>query len=243
MFDKKITTKPNIETLNVTRALIRLFKLNFPTFKKDIGGHIQEKHIRIYFHKAIDIFKNKNNNTDEKIEIPNIQISFPDLVHPMGVYKDYSKKVCENTEDNKYVFEGDSSRYLDHEYNIKLVSDNTLILLEMISNFVHLFNNTGELITSYDKQNDISREYELEVIDYPMGSNFSENNDGFYEVDSRITVRGVEFDPGRYNKEYSIKEFNLLPFNPTTNIDSVLKEFGFGLNIETVGITENPLDC
>lgn len=209
-------TKQNIPHLDVTRAVIKAFKLHMGTVPMEVNGDQAKIKVEVNLVKWVDFFKQMNKEKTKHPAKHSITVSFPRTLPSHPSYVDRKNLVIDGQNDNSATKGkvGKPPDYCDLEFMIKLKSDHNMVLPIMMSQFHHMFYSGSFDLNVKDSMNGTVDCYDVDVVTAPDASTSQGNNDGIYTAIASIVVHGVTFVSGQFIEYDLIHKFDLIAHKP-----------------------------
>jgi hypothetical protein len=190
-------TKLSNTVRDVTSSVIKAFEYYF--------SNINGSKTFVYLAKDIDYFQVPNSPETEEPQLPSVVVSFPKLQRAEGCYIKQGNTVFYNPDSPNALIEKSSS-YKDIVYQIKIIDNHPIRLLDMMTAFERMFPNFSNVLEVYDPLNDVYTKHDFECIDPPDGTSTDFNTDSLYSSNASVIVHGVEFNSGVYIPDPIITE-------------------------------------
>ena len=192
-----LAIKPSNEITNVTLALLAKVAELIPSTPYFINNEAGKKDVHVHLVKSTDWNEFPFFGQEQLPLIPAIAFGVPMVSWATGGYNTMSKTEYSG-ETPDYAIIVDPPIHIDLTYEYKIVAEDTIALQNIMVNFIRAIRGKLAEIEVYDRENDLTRTYDVDLEEYPDGSASTPTVDNIYQAKGNLKIKGVEITSGEY---------------------------------------------
>ncbi len=210
----KFKENKNRAVWDVTECLLTNLDSHLSRVKySDQQGNPYEKRAEINMVTDIDFYDQPFNGQQFIPSDPSICVGLPDIEESLEGYNGMVPvDQLPGEGGGNFGKRMSPSSFYNLVYRMKLISQNTIVLQDMMTDFTRVFRGIMSELTVLDKANNCSETYLVDVRMWPQGSNVTPNASGHYEVPATIAINGVEFTTGEVQSFPVVKDLCVRAF-------------------------------